>query len=432
RRAADIAEEAGRPEALAHAALGYGGRFIWGRAGADPAVVVLLERALAAVGREDSPARVRLLARLAAALRDERLRERRLALAEEAVEMARRIGDPETLAYALDGCFTAVEGPDNISERLAGLEELIALGEQIGDKERVYVGHDYRLHTFWTLGDRAGVDLELDNLAALAGELRQPAQRWHVSASRTVHALMEGRFDLAGELIAEAADSGRQGQSWNAAVSQRLALFVLRRAQGRLAEVEGAIERSVHEFPALVRFRCALAHLYGELGREREARAVFDDLMAGDLAHEYLDAEWLFSMNLLPDVCSFLGDGKSAARLYKTLLPYERLYAEAPVEAAFGCMARGLGVLGTMLRRFDDAERQFEGALMMERRMRAAPWLAHVQHDYAAMLFERAGTGDEERARELLAEAVSGYRALGMDTWVRRARALSPRYSAAR
>ena len=108
----------------------------------------------AAVGREDSPARVRLLARLAAALRDERLRERRLALAVEAVEMARRIGDPETLAYALDGCFTAVEGPDNISERLAGLEELIALGEQIGDKERVYVGHDYRLHTFWTLGDR--------------------------------------------------------------------------------------------------------------------------------------------------------------------------------------------------------------------------------------------------------------------------------------
>ena len=49
----------------------------------------------------------RLLARLAAAIRDEPLRDRRVALAHEAVEIARRLGDPVTLAFALEGQWPA-------------------------------------------------------------------------------------------------------------------------------------------------------------------------------------------------------------------------------------------------------------------------------------------------------------------------------------
>ena len=112
-------------------------------------------------------------------------------------------------------------------------------------------------------------------------------------------ALMEGRFDEADELIAATLAVGQQALSWNAIVSHRLGLFVLRREQGRLAELEDTIRRSVHEYPALLRFQCALTHLYGELGREDDARAAFDDLLSRDLAHEYVDAEWLFSLSLL-------------------------------------------------------------------------------------------------------------------------------------
>ena len=85
-------------------------------------------------------------------------------------------------------------------------------------------------------------------------------------------ALLEGRFEHAEQLISEALALGREAESWNAMVSQRLGLFVLRREQGRLSEIEDLIERSVHEYPALRRFQCALAHLYAELGRERGAR----------------------------------------------------------------------------------------------------------------------------------------------------------------
>ena len=322
-RAATLAGQAGRSDQLARAALAYGGRFAWARASTDPALVPLLERALAAVGEQDSRTRVMLLARLAAARRDDPERERRVRLAEQAVEIARRIGDPVTLAAALEGQWIAVEGPETLSrgDGIAQGERLIALGEQIGDKERVFAGHDYRLHCFWMLGDRAGVEVELEALGMLADELRQPAQRWHLGTGRTVLALMEGQFERAEQLISETLALGQRSESWNAVVSQRLALFVLRRAQGRLAELEDTIGRSTHEYPALLRFRCALAHLYAELGREGDARAAFDSLLSRDLGREHLDTEWLFSMSLLPDPCAFLGDEDAAAKLYSLLLP---------------------------------------------------------------------------------------------------------------
>ena len=269
-----------------------------------------------------------------------------------------------------------------------------------------------------------GVEVELDALSTLADELRQPAQRWHVGTGRTMLALMEGDFERAEQLIGETLALGQRSESWNAVVTQRLALFVLRRAQGRLVELEGTIRRSVHEYPALLRFRCALAHVYGELGREQDCRAAFDELLSHDLGRHHVGAEWLFSMCLLPDPCGFLGDEDAAAKLHSLLLPYEHLYAQAPVEAVFGSLARGLGVLATTQGRFDDAERHFERAIEMERRMGARPWLAHAQHDQAAMRLARGGPGDRQRARSLLADAVRAYGDLGMETWAARATAL--------
>jgi DNA-binding SARP family transcriptional activator len=424
RRAAELAERTGRSDQLARAAIGYGGRFVWARAGSDAALVPLLERALAAISEDDSPERVRLLARLAPAIRDEPLRERRLRLAHEALEMARRIGDPRTLAYALDGYWPATEGPDNPDERATGPLELTALGAEIGDNERTYVGHDYRLHGLWTLCDRAGVDIELDALAELAGELRQPAQLWHLRSLDAMLALMEGRLERAEELLGEALGIGLDAQGWNAHVSHRLGLFVLRREQGRLAEIEELMRRSAGEYPALPRFRSALAHLYAELGREQDARAPFDEVMARDLAHEHLDAEWLFTVNLLSDTCAFLADEQAAARLYDLLAPFESYYAEAPMEASFGSVARGLGVLATAIHRFDEAERHLGSAIEIERRMGARGWLAHARHDLGAMLLKRAGPGDADRAAGLLGEAVAAYRELGMEPWAERAAVL--------
>ena len=163
------------------------------------------------------------------------------------------------------------------------------------------------------------------------------------------------------------------------------------------------------------------AHVHAELEHERAAREAFERALAHDLRREYVDEEWLFAMNTLPDVCAFLGDAGAAERLYELLLPYVGLYAEAPVEGTFGAIARGLGVLAAQLQRFDEAERHFEDAIETERAMGARPWLAHAQHGLGAALLER---GDDARARAVLDEAIAAYRELGMETWAARAAAL--------
>jgi DNA-binding SARP family transcriptional activator/tetratricopeptide (TPR) repeat protein len=423
RRAATLAEQTDRPDRLARAALSYAGRLGWERASIDPHYVPLLERALAAVGTDDSSDRVRLLARLAAARRDDPLRDRRLAAGEQAVAMARRIGDPAILAVAVEGNWVGMEGPDELAEGagIAASEQMIALGEQIGDKERVFAGHDHRFHFFWMLCDRSAVDFELDALAALADELRQPSHHWHVGTGRTMLALLEGRFEEAERLIEETVRAGRRSESWNARVTERVTSFVLRREQGRLAGLADLMRRSVHEFPALLRFRCVVADLELELGHEQEARTAVEAVLEHDLSREYRDAEWVFSMALLADPTASVADATAIARLYALLLPYAHIYAMAPVEASVGAVARALGVLAGALGRHDDAERHFEAAIDIERRMRARPWLAHAQHDFAAMLVAR---GDPDRARPHLDEALQTYRELGMESWAARASTL--------
>ncbi len=62
-----MARQLGEREQLARAALGYGGRFVWMRAGTDAKIIPLLREALTLLSEDDSELRVRLLARLAGA-----------------------------------------------------------------------------------------------------------------------------------------------------------------------------------------------------------------------------------------------------------------------------------------------------------------------------------------------------------------------------
>ena len=131
RQAADLAEGLQLNERLANAALGYGGRFVWEAPRADVDHMPLLERAIAAIGEEDSTLRVRLLARLAGGpLRDPTFPpERRSSLSEQALEMARRIGDPETLAYALSGYNQANLSPEFTPKQVGLATELVGAGD---------------------------------------------------------------------------------------------------------------------------------------------------------------------------------------------------------------------------------------------------------------------------------------------------------------
>jgi tetratricopeptide (TPR) repeat protein len=412
-RVADIAKNRKMPEQRAQAALGYGGRFAWSRASNDPLLVPLLEDALLALDEGDGTLRVQLLARLSGALRDQSEREPRATLSRQAVEMARRLGDPATLAYALEARWEAIWWLENIDERLDIATELIRLSQDIRDKERTFEAHQHRFIAFIELGDMLAADAELAACARLADELRQPAQLWSVVSARAVHALFSGRLDEADELIQQAIHIGGKAPE-ETAIAFRGQRFLLLLDRGGLSELERSVNSSVEEHPARPMFRCLQARFFCELGRTVEARMSFERLATDDFAGVPLDNEWLFSMTLLPEVSAFLNDARRAATLYALLLPHAERNAVDFPEGSTGSVSRGLGILATTMSLLDEAEQHFEVALEMNARMGARPWVARTQHDYARMLFARDRPGDREKAILLLSDSSATCQALGM------------------
>ena len=432
--AAQLAEEHGLSERLARAALGYGGRILWERHQDDNYLVPLLERAAAALGDDDSRLRVRLLARLAGGpLRAARFPpERRFKLSREALDMARRLGDPATLAYALDGYLPANESPENTVETLELSTELLEVAMQAGDKERVLEAHEHRHERFFELGKMEQAQAELDAMTKLAEELRQPAQQWLVCVCRARLALHEGKLAEAEGLIAEARDLGEDALSWNAAVAFRVQRYMLRREQGRFEEARELVMRSAADYPHYELWDCALAHVAADLGLVAESKQTFEALATDDFAGlPFTQDAWLAGMGLLAETARSLADTERASVIYGLLLPYANRVAVAYPELSSGSVSRYLGILAVTTAQWSDAERHFEDALAANEQIGARPWLARTQGDFARMLSARGERGDGERARALARDALHGYRGLGMDTYAAEAARLERSLSAA-
>ena len=419
-----LARASGLPEHLARAALGYGGRFVWLRAGPDRDVVRLLEEALAALPEDDSELRVRLLARLAGALRDQPSRELRDELSRQAVDMARRLGAPSAEAYALAGRYACIWGPDNTEELLGIAERTVLLAEQIGEPERALEGHLVRHTSLMILGDIPAATRALEEAGRLADELRQVLQRWYVACYRAILGLFEGRYADAEARIEEVLALGERAQDLDPQVAYRLQLFALRKEQGRLEEMGEVIRRSVDEYPWYPLFRCALAHLYAEAGREHQARRAFEELAADRFAAIPRDNQWLLAMSFLPEVARVFGDAERAAILHDLLLPYAELNVMFAPELVTGSMAGAVGVAAETAGRWDAAVSAFETAITRNSHMGALPAMARVQHDYARALLGRGGRAGRDRAADLVRSALATAEELGMPALAARLTAL--------
>jgi tetratricopeptide (TPR) repeat protein len=421
--AADLARKADLPEHLARAAITYGGRFLWARGTADAHLVPLLDDAIMALGERDDPLRARVLARLAGALRpgsgrpigDRRAgRDEALARGEEAVAIARRLDDPATLGYAMEGHLLALWAPGNADERIAICDEMRGLNDALGDAERAFAVREHSLPSRWEIADASGVAVELEEIHAIAEQMRQPAQRWIVGCFRTISALMQGRLAEGETLAAETLELGRGAQTWNALISHHMHLFTLRRLQGRLHELEPSLAAGVREFPTYDLLRSALAYLYVATGDVARGRELLDELAAEDFAIFPRDEDWLFGMALAGETCALLGDPDRAATLYALLAPYRDLVAIGVPDGSNDAVARPLGMLALTLERYDEAIEDLRHGIAIDGRMGARPAVARGERALAGALRRRGRPVDTAEAAALDARAATTFRELGI------------------
>jgi class 3 adenylate cyclase len=423
-RAAAVARKLASAEHLARVALGFGAT--WVPLGTvDESLVCVLEEALAALGKEDSALRARLLSRLARALYFSPEREHLLAVSREAVETARRVAEPRALAEALTARHWVISGPYDLQERLDAASELIRLARELGDRESILEAHSRRVTDLIQLGDLAATDRELEAAVPLARETRQPLYLWFEAVFRAMRALLEGRFDEGEQLAQQALAIGHRATGENALQVFGVQILAARWGQGRLEELEPAFKGLAGQYPTIPAFRSALAFLYAELGRPEEARREFELAAANDFADIPLDTSWLIAIALLSDVCVFLGDARRAGILYDLLLPCaDRNVVAAEAAVCNGSASRQLGVLATALERWEQAELHFKEALKSNAGMRARPFVARTLYEYAGMLLARSAAGDRERALDLLNKALDASRQLGMKSLLEKTLAL--------
>jgi len=412
--AASGARSLGLRRELALAAIGYGGRIVWGRAGYDDQLVRLLDEGLAAADDEHPVLRVRLLARLAGALRDDPARERRYALSREAVELARRTEDLAALAYALNGRAAAIMAPDTGEEVLALGTELRELGERIGDRERVAQACSHRSFGQLQAGDvrAAGADLELG--MRLARQLGQPALIFLGGGAQAMLALAQGHFARADEFQREAFRHGARVQARATRTIERIQRYVQCDFEGRLAEIAPDVDALVADEPTRPVFRCVAAHLRARVAPTPDALRMLDELVADDVAALPFDQEWLFGTSLLAETAALLHAVEAAAVLYRVLSPWAALNVVDQSEGIRGSVARYLAQLATTLERWDEADQHFTDAAQRNADMGLRPWLALTQDDHSTMLQARALPRDRRRAEALRDAALATYLELGM------------------
>jgi predicted ATPase len=189
RAAAELARSAGLGEHLARAALGLALGWIE-QGSSDPAIIGLLEEALAELPESDLALRARLLGRLAMELHFSNEPERCQALARQGVALARRLGDPATLAFVLNAHHWARRGQDELRELLAIAEEIIGQAEASAELELALQGHSWRLVDLLELGQAEGIDDEIAACVSLADRLGQPFYRSWVAGLHPMRALI--------------------------------------------------------------------------------------------------------------------------------------------------------------------------------------------------------------------------------------------------
>jgi tetratricopeptide (TPR) repeat protein len=344
--------------------------------------------------------------------------ERARELLDGAVNLARRVGDPQALWDALVCTYATTAGYPwsalQFPERRRALDEMLAVAEEIGDPELIAEAEGRRLPALLEMADLDAFEATFAHKRDVEEKRELTRFGWCFRSAVVMQAILHGDFADAERLAAQALDFPGGVHKEVATGVYGVQMFTIRREQGRLAEVAPLFRRFLDENPEDSAWRPGLALIASDLGFVDAARKAFEGMAASDFAFP-IDAKRNLTLCYLAEVCARLGDADRAAQLYELLSPYRDLAVVVPVSTiCCGANSRYLGMLATVTGEWAAAEEHFEAALGMDERLHAWPWLAHTKAEFALALIGRGRPGDRQRAETLLAEAAASAERIGM------------------
>lgn len=410
--AVTVARSIGDDRILAGAALGIA-PFALTPGFVDDEHVALLVEALERIGPSDDPLRVRLLSSLAVALYWSDAAQRRTQLGREALAMAERLGDDETLAFALSSVQLATCGPDATPQGLEWMRRLFGLTQRGGESTMTLAAHSRHIDVLLEMDDLAGADVAIETLDRVATEARDRRAAAYVPLHRARRAAIEDRFAEAHALIDAVATTAEQPSGSTIPItvaSQRVALTWIQRGPG---EIGAQVRAYADAVPAMPIWRAGVAAALAAEGRLDEARSEFDRIADGGFRSLPRDNLWMVAIALLAEAAGPLQERERARELHALLAPFGGRNLVLPTAAFLGPADMWLGILARIAGDDEEALLRLASARATAKRHGARTALVRIAVEEAAILVDAdadAGAGDAgalQRAGDLLAEAAT-------------------------
>jgi tetratricopeptide (TPR) repeat protein len=377
----------------------------------------LLTGALEGLGDAAPALRARLLARRAVIAEDA---QDRRAHSEQAVQAVLQLGDDGLLAEVLSARLYVLWAPETAQERLASSTQIIELGERLGDLRRELDGRMWRFIALLEFGRVAEAEAELGRYERLAERSGQPEFLFFARSRRSALAALRGRFDEAERLTHTAYELAVTAglPDAEAVLGAQLAAIVSARGRNPAEEIPELWLEADKDPPLVIQVMQAFGLVAA--GRRKEVRALFPAGLAGIDIHQVPGPNrWLY-LAAVTEVAYQLGDTDAARSVRDELTPHaDRFIVAAGAVGCGGAVSWLLGLCALTLGELDEAVGWLRQAVVSNRRVGAAPFVARAQAELATALRRRDRTGDAEQARRLLTEAAEAAAELGMPVLAR-------------
>jgi class 3 adenylate cyclase/tetratricopeptide (TPR) repeat protein len=398
-QAGSIARDAGEITILVRAALANSRGLPSVIGGIDADRISIAESALELIGPDSTPDRARLLAHLAAELAFANADQKRLALADEAEDLARTLHDDTLLAWVLNRTGYAAFAPERVDRLVERSKEAVGLSDATGDHTQRVLSRYFYSGALLTAGDIASfrkVTVEMLDVAHDA----TPVMQWFARVSQARLALLEGRFgdarSINDEALALAQDLGEvDGYNWWGSVAM-VAEFL----QGRGPEIADVIGTFVDQYPDFAAWWATHGFALSMAGRLDDAKEVFAR-HSPDPTSMLNDVFPFLATSMLAATSFYLHDADLAARASRALSPY-RAYWAHPYTSASGPVTLWLALSTAARGDLDESIELFEQTDRLLSRLDCHGLLAWARLNFSEVLRRRGANRDQSHALQLL------------------------------
>jgi hypothetical protein len=405
-RAATIGLNTNRVDIVVEASLAASRGFFSQTLVPDVAWIEMLERAVDSVPEEHDPkARAELLAILASELIWAPDSQRRFALGDEALRIARAVGNPLTLCRVLFRLDHATVTMSNTAQRLDEASEMFDAASSIADDVLQFQAITKCSAALIGAGEVSLAFLFAEEMKRRADALDIPIWRFIAELAQTGGLLHTGRLDDALAAGSNAFSLGvRAGHAEDVTMMFSEVAVNVARWKNELGPMIGALRLVVADHDTHQKIGYLAAARLFDAGRPQEARTSFEQAVEEGI--DAIEATFMefFAFTNLTYLSARFDDSRLVVDLQNRLMVAPEQFPNSIVTGP--CGAHSLGMLAALSGDWTESERWFDVAEAVHTKTGAPLHLGETRLERATMLL-RAGGNVRIRQAKALAEGVA-------------------------